>query len=53
MLVSIIYKLAVQTLWKTMFGKKTTAPENTMLNDFNNQWDQIDKQQRFKTLGLF
>jgi len=39
---------------ETLFGKVKIAPEPeyTMLNDFKNKWDQIDKQQRFKTLKL-
>ena len=39
-------------MWKSVLGKETTGPENTILNECNSKWDETDKKKTYKTLEI-
>jgi len=47
-----IYELVIRAVWKSIFGKETTGPENPMFNKFKRKWGNIDKTKSFKTLNF-
>ena len=47
-----IYELVILAVWKSIFGKETTGPENPMFNEFKRKWRNIDKTKSFKTLNF-
>ena len=47
-----VYELVVGAVWKCIFGKTTTGPENTLFNQFKSRWLSIDKTERFKVLEV-
>ena len=47
-----VYELVVGAVWKCLFGKTTTGPENTFFNQFKSRWPSIDKTEAFKVLEV-
>lgn len=47
-----VYELVVKDVWKSLFGKATTGPENAWFAHLKRNWSSLDREQQFKTLTI-
>ena len=48
-----VYELVRGNVWRAIFGKSMTGPENVLFNQFKRNWENIDKSKLFNILEIF